>query len=341
MPADNSVAQRMDELRGELSRLADLMSDQALAKKRRRRLTTRSFMGGFVLAGVVFAAYGNLYHAARRQSRQADVLAGQATFVMYQPRKSFLISLLPGDSQNPPPVMLDWLGIDFFSEITNVSTNLKTSVERDSQTVLSELAGMHSVRRLRLTGIICSTLQLDVLADLPHLESLDLTRTRLDEGQMPWLADSRLRWFAAAHTRFHDNALSDLCKNTELQYLNLERSAVSDKSIMDLTKLPALRYVNLRRTPVSQNAIKELAKAMPNCVIDWEPLVLGSPNSKEVRLARRKRIRVGNPMPEDPRVSRRAIAPVDRASTQNPYGVNVWTAPTRYYNNGRMQLDVF
>lgn len=336
-----SFGERLDDLRGELSRLADLLTEQAAAKKRRRRLTIRAMMFVCMAFGVLFAAYGNRYRSAQDQVRQADALAGQAAFVMYEPRKSLLVSLLPGDSQNPPPFMTKWLGNDFFHEITNVSTNVNSPVQRDTAKVIDAAVQIPSLKRLRLTGITCSTIDLDSLVRLPKLESLDLTRTVLDYGSMPWLARSNLRWFSAAHTRFSDAAMTDLCKIRELQYINLERTAVSDKTVFALTGLPSLRYVNLKRTPVTRATVQRLSKEIPNCVIDWEQLVLGSPNSPEVRAAQRRRLRLGNQMPADPRPTHRAVAPVDKQNQAWSRYQNI-----NYYNPGVRSrsgyvLDVF
>lgn len=91
----------------------------------------------------------------------------------------------------------------------------------------------------------------------------------------------------------------------------LERTSISDSGLKHLESLSQLRYLNLKRCPVSAAAVKRLSDALPGCVIDWEPLTFLADGKVDSRAAARGRVRYGRPMPEDPRLSRRAAPPMD------------------------------
>ncbi|WP_146517810.1 hypothetical protein Pla52nx_000321 [Stieleria varia] len=325
------LASQLSDLRVELARLAELLAEQSATRKRRRRITIRGLMLAAVGFGLLFAYYSHLYRNSLDQSRLADQLSAQAAFISYEPRKSLLLSLLPGDIASPPAAMAQWLGQDFFTEITNVSTNAPTASPRDPAAVIQAVAGLPSIKRLRLTGLTVSTLQLDSLDRLNQLESLDLTRTVLDYGSMPWLRNARLKWFSAAHTRFSDPALADLCQCTQLRHIDLERTAVTDKGIQLLSQLPNLRYVKLHRTPTTKSEVLKLSKAMPNCVIDWEPLVMNANGQINGGATRRGRIRLGTALPADPRPTHQAVPPIDQ--NQNVIAWPYLQSYSPYVNN--------
>jgi hypothetical protein len=306
-----NLSERLGSLEQQISRLADLLAEQAVIKKRRRKLTIRVMLGMAVVFAMGFAWMGRLYQNSRFQARAVDRLIEQSAFVKFDPRESTLVSLLPGSVEQPPTALVNLLGDDFFREVTNVSTGPVPVLPRDKDEVLTALHSLPQLRLLRLTNLQLKTSDLQVLADLPELQSLDVGRTGLDTGSMPWLRDAKLRWLRAAHTQFSDNALQNLAHCRDLQFLDLERTIVSDNGVMHLTSLPTLRYLNLKRCPVSRSTILKLAKEMPGCQIEWEPLVMRSSGKVDAQAARQGALTIGTPLPVDPRESRRAIAPID------------------------------
>ncbi len=310
----SNLSSRLDRLEQQLDRLTTVLADQASARVRRRRILTIRFLLISVVAfAIVFAAFGSLYRESRRQARAVDQLVGQGAFALTSPRESTLVSLLPGDPEQPSVSLVNILGDDFFRSVTNVSTGRRSSLHRDKEIILQSVADLTELKRLRLTNLALRSDDLRVLENLNELQSIDLTRTGLDSGAMPWLRSTQMRWFNASHTCIGDQAMVDLAHCGDLQQLFLERTCVTDEGIGYLRSLSNLRYVNLKRSPVSARAVQELSDALPNCYIEWEPLRFTANGKVDAGAARSGRLRLGRRMPEDPRASRRAYAPLDSA----------------------------
>ncbi|MCG8652915.1 MAG: hypothetical protein MI861_23950, partial [Pirellulales bacterium] len=308
---------RLAQLEHQLERLTDLLAEQTVTRRRRRRkLTIRLVLLTVVGFACLFAWFGNVFHHSRRQAAAVDRLLGQNTFVMYSPRESSLVSLLPGDTTQPPPLLVRWLGDDFFRAATNVSTAAPSNVKRKKEEVVEALSDLPELQRLRLKNLQLKTADLMVLGKSYELQSLDVARTGLDSGGMPWIRDKPLRWFNGSHTRLSDRAMGDLSYCKDLQQLYLERTAVTDAGLKHLYGMSQLRYINLKRSPVSAQAVKQLSDALPGCVIEWEPLRFLPGGQVDTRAAARGRTRYGQMMQQDPRLSRRAVPPSDQAQPQ-------------------------
>jgi hypothetical protein len=308
------LSDRLENLENQLGRLTDLLSEQAKTRNRRRRqLTLRLLLLAFVGFGAVFAWFGHVYRLSLRQAFAVDQLISQSAFVYYQPREDLLVSMLPGEVESPPRMLNKALGDDFFRAVTNVSTNTRGSIKKDKQQIIKAVSSLPQLERLRLASLNLRTGDLNSLHWLSELQSLDLNRTGLDAGSMPWLQSTRLRWFNAAHTRVGDRLLYDLSQCPDLQHLDLERTSISDAGLKYLYQMPQLRYLNLKRAPVSKAAVEQLSAALPSCLIEWEPLRFLPGGRVDVATARRGRMRLGQPIPPDPRVAKRPAAPLDRA----------------------------
>lgn len=307
------LTERLETLETQVVRLTDLLAEQAVTRKRRRRqFTIRFMLIAFTGFAIFFAWFGNVFQHSRRQARAVDRLIGQSAFVMYSPRQSALISLLPGDPNQPPATLARWLGHDFFRAVTNVSARQSRTVSGDKTEIVDAVASLAQLKRLRLANLKLKTPDLMALNGLHELQSLDLSRTGLDRGGMPWLHKTRLRWFDASHTNLSDRALRDLSQCPDLQQLFLERTAITDQGLNYLHSMSQLRYLNLKRCPVSIGAVKKLSDALPGCRIEWEPLRFLADGTVDARAAKRGRLVVGRVIPVDPRVSHRAAAPLDR-----------------------------
>ncbi|MGI9470809.1 MAG: hypothetical protein ACR2NZ_04715 [Rubripirellula sp.] len=311
---------RLSELETQIERLTDLLSEQASSKqRRRRRLTLRAILIAVVGFALLFAWFGTVYRQSLRQSFAVDHLIDQSAFVHYTPRQSALVSLLPGDPQSPSASLVDALGDDFFRSVTNVSTGRRATSPRDKQEILEALEPLHDLQRLRLTNLQLTTEDLRVLEGLGRLQSLDVSRTRLDSAAMSWMRKLPLRWFDASHTYFGDRALATISNCPQLQELRLERTCVTDEGLKYLHGMPNLRYLNLKRCPVSQGAVQQLSDALPGCYIEWEPLRFLANGKVDAQAASRGRVRFGRRAPADPREWRRASPPIDkRPSSSRP-----------------------
>ena len=96
-----------------------------------------------------------------------------------------------------------------------------------------------------LSGGNAQDLQLERVADFPHLTSLDLSRT--------------------------DITGSTLGELTQLQYLtrlNLYGTQVDDAALAHLAGFPALESVYLWQTNVTEEGVARLRDALPNAVIN-------------------------------------------------------------------------
>ncbi|QDT08463.1 hypothetical protein [Planctomycetes bacterium K23_9] len=352
LPATSAdgLAERLASLESQIGRLTDFLTQQAESRiRRRRKLSLRLLLIAMVVFAGVFAWFSAVYRQSRQQSRAVDHLVAQGAFVMYEPRENMLVSLLPGEVKSPPSVLANSLGADFFRAVTNVSTNNRRfQSTTDKQKLIESIARIEQLERLRLSNVTLRTNDLTPLSSLRNLQSLDLTRASLDRGSLPWLSDSQMRWFCAAHTYLGDQVLKDLSRCPELQHLNIERTTVTENGLQHVYLMKQLRYLNIKRCSVSYAAAKKLSDAMPNCVIDWEPLIFTSDGKVNNPAIRQRRVRFGNTAPADPRASRRAIPPADSTprSVQNPFATsNGLSAPTiqvrnRSYRSGYM-LDAF
>ncbi len=262
-------------LEQQLGRLTDLLSEQATVRKRRRRqLTLRFLLGSVVFFGLLFAWFGRVYHDSRRQAVAVDHLVSQNAFIHYAPRDNALVSMLPGDAENPPRFLRKWLGDDFFRAVTNVSTKPSNQSQERQET-----------NRLRgLLDAETSTVAIDTAkssyrrpADAGKLDAnfnpLIWREPGLDGGAMAWLQNTRLRWFNASHTRVGDRALYDLSKCQDLQHLDLERTCVSDAGLKYLYSMRQLAILESETcTGIASLRSQQLSAAIPTCLIEWEPL---------------------------------------------------------------------
>ena len=243
----------------------------------------------------------------------------------YEPRDSLVVSLLPGAPESPPRTVANALGEDFFRVVTNVSTRAHTGIAANQKSVLPAISSLTELQRLRLVDLSLRTGDLRPLAKLTHLKSLDLNRTGLDNGGLSWLPSTRLQWFNASHTRLGDRMLVDLLQCTDLRYLNMERTTVSDAGLKHLYGQKQLKYLNLKRCPVSLVAVQKLSAAIPNCAIQYEPLVFTRDGKVDAKAARRGFVNLGRPAPPDPRVQNAVLPPSDIYDTWDP---------RRFYPNG-------
>ena len=314
------LATRLESLESEVGRLTDFLSSQVEArKKRRRRITIRLLLGAVALFAGLFAWYSAAFRASRQQAAAVDQLISEGVFVSYEPRDSLAVSLLPGAPESPPRTVATALGEDFFRAVTNVSTRAYTGIAANKKSVLPAVSSLTQLQRLRLVDLSLRTADLRPLAKLSHLKSLDLNRTGLDNGGLSWISSTQLQWFNASHTRMGDRVLRDLSQCADLQYLDMERTTVSDIGLRHLYGQKQLKHLNLKRCPISLAAVQKLSATIPNCAIQYEPLVFTPDGKVDARAARRGFIVLGKPAPPDPRVQNAVIPPSDSRNAQGFY----------------------
>ena len=315
LDSEPSLTTRLENLETQIVRLTNLLESQTKARRRRRTIfTLRFLLASFVFFGLFFAWFGVVLRKSQRQAQAVDELVKHGVYMTYTPRDSLMVGLLPGEISDPPRVFKRWFGHDFFRSVTNASTRFAGLKDTDKKRILQTLPLLTDLERLRIASLNLKTSELRVLSKLPELQSLDISHSGLDQGRMEWIGDSRLRWLDASHTRIGSAAMYDLGRCEELRYLNLERTAINDAGLKHLASLQSLRYLNLKRAPVSREAVQELFKAIPNCVIDWQPLRFRANGKVDVNAAARGAMRLGTWKANDPRESERAVAPSDQAN---------------------------
>ncbi|HKB41371.1 MAG TPA: hypothetical protein VKD72_33405, partial [Gemmataceae bacterium] len=112
-----------------------------------------------------------------------------------------------------------------------------------------------------------------VLQQLRHLESLELPRTKLDNGEVEELCDTL---FAPKLRRLHlgapitDRALVHFQRFRALTEFSLPCPNITDAGLEHLKALSTLRKLDLRGTKATVAGVKQLAAALPECRIESE-----------------------------------------------------------------------
>ncbi len=261
-----------------------------------------------VIAMLAFTAawFGAEMRKSKREHQAIAALVSNGAQVQLGPSESIFVALLPGSPADPPAILRRWLGPEVFSSVKHIAYNdrafpqggvlqgsvyppyvgpaIRTSsrrmprnrsvtVNRGSFDEIREaLAATPEVKGVRLSGFKLNTDQLAEVFALPNLESLDLSRTQLDQASIAAVSGTRLRWFDGSHTWLGDQAAFDLSKCSGLSHLNLDRTTLTDDGLKYLEALKELKYLSIQRVPVTLAAVKKFADAMPNCFIQYQPL---------------------------------------------------------------------
>ncbi len=111
MPKTELLSNRLERLEVQIGRLSDLIAQQAVAKKQRRRiLTLRFVLASFVVFAAFFAWVASSYHESQRQAQAVDQLVSESAFVYYQPRDSAVSQSLTRRSDAAPDVLGELIG---------------------------------------------------------------------------------------------------------------------------------------------------------------------------------------------------------------------------------------
>ncbi len=309
------LTEKMSSLEHQLRRIGDLLEAQVAGAKSRQSswrwrpsLRTLFVMIGVLALGVAW--FTAEYRQSRLQSRAIEVLLDQRALFFFEPSESILVGMLPGKSSEPPAALVRALGHDFFNRLRQVSIVGTPRFQQEPDEILDGLALVPGLRAVRISQLPLTTGQLRSVFQLKQLESLDVSRTGLDNGSIEEIQNTSIRWLDCSHTRLGNIAASELSRCEELEYLNLERTAVSDAGIEYLAKLKGLRHLILRRTPVSPLGVQKLADQLPNCYIEYQPLVFRNDGTVDVQACRRGSLVFGDPPPVDPRQGQTASAPL-------------------------------
>ena len=102
------------------------------------------------------------------------------------------------------------------------------------------------------------------LEQLPELEVLDLSRTRVTDAGLEQLEGlPKLKALLLAETRLSDAGLVHLTRLPGLEHLNLRATNVTDEGIAQLDELRTLKTLWLGETSVSDQAVLDLKRELP------------------------------------------------------------------------------
>jgi len=109
---------------------------------------------------------------------------------------------------------------------------------------------------------------LRLLADLPSIEQVWLSRTKVtDKGLAHLAACPNLKLVILGDTAVTDAGAAHLAKLTMLESLSLSGTKITDAGLVNLAKLTNLKELWLRNTPITDAGYRQLQSALPNCQI--------------------------------------------------------------------------
>ncbi|MEZ6137204.1 MAG: hypothetical protein R3C53_20125 [Pirellulaceae bacterium] len=296
---------KIDERLGAITKLLERQSDWQRARNAWRwRPSLKTLFVAIAMLACMAAWFGAEMRKSKREHQAIATLMSNGAQVQLGPSESILVALLPGTPADPPAILRRWLGPELFSSVKHIgytdttrsgfiqgnvyvpyiTPNYRSSSRRTPRNrvatvnrgsfdeVRKALAATPEVKGVRLSGFKLSTDQLAEVFALSNLESLDLSRTQLDQESISAISSTRLRWFDGSHTWLGDQAAFDLSKCSGLSHLNLDRTTLTDDGLEYLKSLEELKYLSIQRVPVTLAAVKKFADAMPNCFIQYQPL---------------------------------------------------------------------
>ena len=159
-----------------------------------------------------------------------------------------------------------------------------------SPSAFRALAGVSTLKKLRLTRLPAESADLSLLAGLPELAEIDFSRASLTDGSLKELSAlpslSRLNlyqnkigdegvqnliplaenlvWLNLDATQITDEAGPYLAQFHKLKFLHLGRTAITDKIIGSLTGLADLETIHVTRTGITEAGAEKLRAALPN-----------------------------------------------------------------------------
>lgn len=98
------------------------------------------------------------------------------------------------------------------------------------------------------------------LLDLPHLQSLNLSRTSVTSQCAPTLGRLvSLRFLYLNYTGINDTALPALASLPKLELLSLKHTGISDRGLVHLADMPHLTWLDLSGTRITDQGLAHLA----------------------------------------------------------------------------------
>jgi hypothetical protein len=133
---------------------------------------------------------------------------------------------------------------------------------------LKNLAGLHMLKELGLSGTRVTDEGVGHLTDLPNLRVLRIAYTPITDVSVAQISTfSQLEELHLEHTRTTDAGVAYLSMLRKLKTLRLEGTPITDRAAIYLRRMKSLEYLDLRQTAVSEGCVEDLRRALPNCYI--------------------------------------------------------------------------
>jgi len=236
----------------------------SLLSRWRFQFSLRSLVVLVVAVAVPLGWFGVRLREAERQRRAVEAIRKAGGTVWYDYHNT-LYGVIEPRAEPPTPAWLrNLLGEDFFADVVHVGY----SRPRPSPSVFTE------------ANTDVGDVDLAHVKGLERLKYLNLSGTRVTDGGLQHLSGlTRLEVLRLSCTPITDDGLEDLKRLTELTHLHLTCTQITDAGLEHLTGLTKLKYLFLDGTPVTDKSIEELEKALPNCHIDWQAILLTTPKT--------------------------------------------------------------
>ena len=115
------------------------------------------------------------------------------------------------------------------------------------------------LRGINLDGRSIRSDELQMLTDVPQLESLSLARSSITNGGLIHIGRlSRLWSLNLSETDVGDEGLTEIARLSELRDLNLQKTAVTDRGLASLAKLVRLESLYLADTEIGDAGVRNL-----------------------------------------------------------------------------------
>ncbi|GAB5402485.1 MAG: hypothetical protein Aurels2KO_07160 [Aureliella sp.] len=297
LPSEKDASDVKSELRAVRSELAEVrqLLQEELGARKARRIWRPSLRVLFVLTAVAACWSAWLSYELQRSKRvktAGQELARIGATITSRPSERLLVATLPGRPADPPAPIRDLLGRDLFTQPDTIRIQ-KQLTDEEKARLVGSLSAIDSFREVRIENTKLSSNDMAPIWRMPNLQSLFLRSTRLSRCPLDRLAQLDLRYFDASHTLFDDSAAASLAECADLVSIKLDRTALTPVGLMQFTKLQNLSELHIRRCPINLKAVQAFSDQMPNCYIEYEPLIFNSSGRVDTARSSQQRLRFG------------------------------------------------
>lgn len=238
-----------------------------------RRFSLRTFL---TVIAIVCVALGLKAHRVRVQQNAIQKIKAAGGYVLFRSQCNADGVLVP--SKAPVWNLASRRHDLWFDSVVAVvmpyisedqRLNGKTNGASD---VVIDIANLPHIRRLRLTDSDVSNEELSTLRRLRGLRILELSFTKIREGQMEGIRHLPLKRLSINSTGLDDDGLKSLRGMKTLESLYVANTKVSDDGLKHIETLTSLKRLGLQQTFVTQEGFEAIQRKMPKCSISWEPL---------------------------------------------------------------------